>query len=369
MLTIESARVKHAAALHAAEAILAAANNRPLNDQEQAAFDAAMKQAGDLEAAVERLQGPERVNQALATLTAGAARTPGGLILRPAQQSLGSELLASEIGNFLRTTKGTRSGAWRSPSVELMAATLTSDPASGGALVLPQTLPTIVPTVLRPTTVLDLLASGTTNSNAVNSLTETSYVNAAAATAEGAVKPESTLTFAAISDPVRKIAHWLPVTDELLDDEPALGSYIDQRLRAGVNVSLDGELLNGSGVAPHILGILARPGLAPPKPQGAGSPLDAIASQISAIEVATNLTVDGLVFNPADWIKLQTMKTTTNEYLSGSPFVAAPNTLWGRAVATDHGARRGQCPRGVLPDSRNGVFARRPGGRGVRVPC
>lgn len=341
MLNVQSAKTKHAAALQRAEAILAAAGNQPLTDDAQRAFDAAMAEATSLEASVARLEEPDRFHEALNAMVAGAKRTPGGLVLKPATPSLGAELLASEIGKWLRDTKGTRSGTWRSPSVELMAATLTEDPASGGALVQPQVLQPIIPTPLPQTTVLDLLASGNTSSNAINSLVETLFTNAADAVAEGAVKPESTLTFAGVMDPVRKVAHWLPVSDELLEDEPGMQSYVDQRLKAGVRVALDRELLNGSGVAPHIDGILNRDGLAAPVAQGAGGPLDAIAQQIGAIETATNLTVDGIVLNPTDWLMMQLLKDSNGNYLGGSPFTGSPGTLWGRRVAPSTGMAAG----------------------------
>ena len=64
---------------------------------------------------------------------------------------------------------------------------------------------------------------------------ETLFTNAAAPVAEGGLKPESTLTFANKTSRVEKIAHWLPVSDEFLEDEPAMRSYIDSRLRLGVH--------------------------------------------------------------------------------------------------------------------------------------
>jgi HK97 family phage major capsid protein len=59
----------------------------------------------------------------------------------------------------------------------------------------------------------DLFASGVTESNAVTYMKETTFTNAAAPVAEAGTKPESTLIFDAVSDPVQKIAHWLPVTE------------------------------------------------------------------------------------------------------------------------------------------------------------
>ena len=83
---------------------------------------------------------------------------------------------------------------------------------------------------------------------------ETAFTNAANSVAEGAAKPESTITFDLVSDPVRKIAHWLPVSEEALDDLPQLRSYLDSRLALGVRLEVDDQLLNGTVTAPDIIG-------------------------------------------------------------------------------------------------------------------
>ena len=83
---------------------------------------------------------------------------------------------------------------------------------------------------------------------------EKTFTNAAATVLEGAAKPESTLTFEAANAPVRKIAHWLPVTEEMLEDVAQIRSYIDARLRLGVEIEEEDQLLNGTGVAPDLLG-------------------------------------------------------------------------------------------------------------------
>ena len=53
-------------------------------------------------------------------------------------------------------------------------------------------------------------------------MTETTATNAAAAVAEGQAKPQSTLVFGETTEPVRKIATILPVTDEMLEDAPQI---------------------------------------------------------------------------------------------------------------------------------------------------
>src|SRR5262249_3527123 len=141
--------------------------------------------------------------------------------------------------------------------------TLTEDPASGGGLVVPDVQPGIIPLPTRKIVVADLLAPGTTTSNAVTFMEETTFTNAAAPVAEGTAKPESALVFTQKTESVRKLAHWLPVTDEILEDVAQLTSYINQRLRLGVQLAEDDQLLNGNGTAPNLLGLLNRTGLAP----------------------------------------------------------------------------------------------------------
>ena len=181
----------------------------------------------------------------------------------------------------------------------------------------------------------DLVAQGATESNTIDYMQETAFTNTAAPTAEGAAKPESALTFALVSERVQKIAHWIPVTDEMLSDVPALQSYLDTRMRLGVQLSEDLQLLNGDGIAPDLSGFLARAGLAAAIPRGADSDADAIAKQISAIFVATGLQPTGIVLNPTNWLSIQLSKNANGNYISGSGPFTPPQaqTLWGLPVA------------------------------------
>jgi HK97 family phage major capsid protein len=216
----------------------------------------------------------------------------------------------------------------------MFAATVSGDPGSAGDLVVPDFQPGITPSATAPLTVADLFAPATTNSNLITYMKETSFVNAADTVAEGTTKPESGITFDAVSDPVRKIAHWLPVTDEMLEDVPQLRGYIDARLRLGVQLELDDQLLNGTTDAPDIIGIRNRSGLGPDIVKGSDTEADAILKAIAQVETTTGLVVSGIVLNATDWHKIQLTKTTTGDYYGSGPFAApAPLSLWGKPVA------------------------------------
>ena len=316
-----------------------AEDNRLMTAAEVAAIETLTAEG----AAIKKLIAEQSASAAMLAeidrLTSGVSPLPA----RGAAQrlSIGQQLVANaEWQDFIKRQGHRTSSSWRSPTVELYrpefhAATLTEDPASGGALVVPQYLPGILPPTTRPLVVADLLAPGTTDSNAVSYMREKTYTNAAAPVAEGADKPESALIFEAALDAVRKIAHWLPVTEEMLEDVPQIRSYIDARLIIGVQIVEDDQLLNGDGVAPNILGIRTRPGLAAPIVRtGTETNADALLRQALAIFSHAYLMPTGFVLNPADWANTLLTKTTAGEYYTGGPFSPIQGaSLWGLPVA------------------------------------
>jgi HK97 family phage major capsid protein len=143
------------------------------------------------------------------------------------------------------------------------------------------------------------------------------------------------MTFELQNEPVRKVAHWIPISEELLEDAPAVASYIDARMRYGLQRKEDQQLLYGTGVAPQVLGIMARTGLAADVVRGASeNNADAILRQITTIEAATGLPVSGIIMNPLAWGSIISSKTLDGNYLAGGPFgsLTAP-MLWSRPVA------------------------------------
>jgi HK97 family phage major capsid protein len=318
--------------------------SRPESSEERAEIDRLLTEAQTAKQHLTRAQSDEAIGRRVAALgTPGAAPAPGltprdPLIVAPYRAASWGQHFATNasVREFIQAGGHRRTGGWATPVVEIpiVAATLTSDPASGGDLIVPDFRPGIVPGVTYPLTLADLFAPGTTDSNLVTYMREASFTNAADPVAEGTTKPESALTFDAVSDPVRKLAHWLPVTEEMLEDVPQLRSYIDSRLSLGLRLVEEDQLLNGTTTAPDIVGIRNRTGLAPDVVRGSDTVPDAIAKQISAIFNATGFPPDGVVMNPSDWLGVQLLKDDTGAYLGSGPFVApASATIWGLPTA------------------------------------
>lgn len=193
-------------------------------------------------------------------------------------------------------------------------------------------IPRIEPGVGRPLNVIDLFGYGNTSYNSVPFMRETTTTNAAAETAEGSDKPQSTLAFTEVDSPVRTIATTLPITNQLLEDVAACRDYINQRLAYFVRERLDSQVLVGDGSAPNLRGILNVVGVQS-QAKGADPTPDAIGKAMDLCRVNGGYQPDGIVMHPSDWQDIRHLRTANGEYIWGSPADANPPRIWGLPVA------------------------------------
>lgn len=239
-------------------------------------------------------------------------------------------------------------GKWASGLVELKTLLQEGDnlfleggsPGAGAPLVPMDMRPGIQPILFERLTVANLLASGSTNANAINYVVETVADPGSIGTVdEGGTKPEAALEFDNVQEPVRKIASFLPVTDEMLEDAPALRAYINARLTFFVQQEEENQLLNKTGSGNDIDGLLNR---VPGGNQGvtsdaqAANNADNIYAAMSVVRDAF-LEPDGMVVNTDDWQELRLLKDQNDNYIAGSPFsntgAGEPGeTLWNKRV-------------------------------------
>lgn len=220
---------------------------------------------------------------------------------------------------------------------------------SGGNLIVPQRLPGFQDILQRELTLLDLLPMGSTSSNSIEYVKEKTFTNNAATVAEATattgtsgLKPESVLEFEETSVSVRTIAHWIPVTNQMLADAPQIRSIIENRLIYGLNQELEDQILSGDGNAPNMLGILSAGiqtvGLAAGATYGGqATVVDAAFAAMLQVQVTGLARPNGFVFNPIDWAAVRLSREnaatgTLGGYQWGSPSTAGPETLWGRPV-------------------------------------
>ena len=259
-------------------------------------------------------------------------------------QTIGERFVKSEQ---YKAKVGSRTGQWSTGAVEVGGAKATVTTIAS-PIVQPGAVQGPFPILFEARHVRDLLPQGTTDSNVVPVVRETTATNAAAGVAEGAAKPESTLVFTQANEPVKKIATFLPVSDEFYEDTAGMQSYIDSRLSQFVLDAEDGQLLTGAGAGNNVQGIQTRSGIqtgtlaALKTASGAATPTeaDAVYAAITAIRVNAFCEPNGAVFHPTNWMKVRLLKDTALQYFGGGPFTGAygngggiaPNNIWGLNV-------------------------------------
>lgn len=270
---------------------------------------------------------------------------PGGHAKPGKVKSVGEQFIESL--QYKELLKRGFQGNWTSGNVDIKSINLkaltegtSGSPGGGYAFVqTPTVLPGIVDIRLMALTVADLFPGGTTSSPLLRYLVETAIVNAAAATAEGALKPESSLTFDKVDEVLHKITTFLEVTDEMLEDYEQIRSYLDARLELFVKHQEEAQLLNGDGTGANMVGLLNRAGLATSIVKGTSpsvsgdNDMDAIYRQITQIRTTAFLEPDNIVIDPLGWQNIVLTKSSQGVYYAGGPFLDSGNPmLWGKRV-------------------------------------
>ncbi|AFD25820.1 phage major capsid protein [Deinococcus gobiensis] len=176
----------------------------------------------------------------------------------------------------------------------------------------------------------DLFSQGQTSNSSLVFPVRKTLTNAAAMVAELAQKPESDMTFEDKTFPVRKIAHFVKLSDEILADAPAIQSYVDTQLIEGLKDVEDVQLLKGNGVGQNLTGVYT---VAPAynRTTAGDSLIDVYRRAMTQLRLAKH-TPTGLVLNPEDWEKVQLVKGTEGHYIWVNVGTATEPRLWGLPV-------------------------------------
>ncbi len=183
----------------------------------------------------------------------------------------------------------------------------------------------------RRLTVMPTLMMGRANSDAIHYPIENTWTNNAAVTVEGNLKPESDLDFLDVTKNIKTIAHKIKVSKQALADSSFLSSYIDRRMRHGVNQAIesyvisdatDGWVGNSTATTPADT-----------------TDIYGLANKMKYEIIAAEYEPAYFYMNPSDWSTAETTRRATGDdaFIAGTGAVAYVNNgltpmLWGLPV-------------------------------------
>lgn len=207
-------------------------------------------------------------------------------------------------------------------------------------------VPGIIANPNRVFTIRDLLPVGRTSSNLIQYAKENVFTNNAgpqysSPNRENVTKPESGITFTLANAPVVTLAHWIPVSRQVLDDAPQLQSYVNSRLMYGLKLEEEDQLLNGDGTGSNISGLLdSGNNVAYNRAETGDTNIDTLRRAITQAALS-EYPVDAIVMNPEDWEAIELTKASDGQYIMANPSVMAGPQLWGRRIVATNSIAQG----------------------------
>ena len=210
--------------------------DRPMTDAERTEFDALISEATDLKAkherAVQDVSALADLND-LAEIPA-AATAPGAVRGSLGEQFVNSSqykaLMAAYDGKIPESQRIQMSAA----RLDLQAALITDPGLSNPAV-------RVANVSLSVVDLFDAITVITDSPQAVKTFTS-SWTDAAAVVAEGALKPEASLAWTPVDFTLKTVAQHVPVTTQALGHNPTLRSRIDTYLINGIRAKMQAQV-------------------------------------------------------------------------------------------------------------------------------
>jgi HK97 family phage major capsid protein len=226
---------------------------------------------------------------------------------------------------------------------------------SGGAYVITDRQAFVEPGVWRrPLVIRDLVRVLTTGSDTVDYVRIGTPTNNAAIVPEAtsttddlALKPESAIATAVVTETVKTIAHFIPVTRRALADAPQVRDLIDDFLRYGLDEELEDQMVTGDGVGENFTGILNTAGT-----QTQAFDTDLLTTTRKArtlVRLNARRMPNAYGFHPLDWQAIDLLQDNEARYFFGGPSVMGTPRLWGLPVVEAEAITQGT---GIVADWR-----------------
>lgn len=218
---------------------------------------------------------------------------------------------------------------------------------TSAGIVAPNYDPVIQPGIRQELRIRDLLTTVPVSGQNYTYFKENLHTRGAAPVAEGGLKPTSNVTFTTQTDRVKKIAVWMPVTDEALDDVPQLMAYLQELLRYDLKLEEERQILKGDGTGENLNGLMTQATVYDANLTKAGdTAIDLVRRAIYQVRKQSMLSADGIVMTELDWMNIELQKDGENRYLFANLQGLVTPVLWGRPVVTSDSVDEGDVDTG-----------------------
>jgi len=155
-----------------------------------------------------------------------------------------------------------------------------------------------------------LLPIGTINQGLFTFPYESGGEGAPAAQTQGSSKAQVDFDITMKDAAAQYIAGYVRISRQMLDDIPAMTSFLQSRLLEKYLVAEDAQLLSGNGTAPNLQGIT---GVATAATGAATVDVEQLVQAIAQLETS-DYSATGILVNPTDWAAIMNTKNTNSAY-------------------------------------------------------
>jgi len=242
--------------------------------------------------------------------------------------------------------KGLTEGNYNSAKFEIKAAgDMSISGNTTGDVAEIQRIAGIKADALRADHIRSLIPQGTTDAQTISYVKEANAEDGAAVVAEGTTLAQSDIDLVESTVKLEKIGTYMRITEELINDVPALTSFLSARVPERILAAEDNQILNGSGTSPNLDGLFTD-GTAFAEGDFAdtvesANEYDCLIAGLNQLHLA-NYKANIILLNPTDLHKIVLLKSTANEYLKNQIYQGLQPSIAGVPIVTNTAVTAGK---------------------------
>ena len=201
---------------------------------------------------------------------------------------------------------------------------------------------------LRSEHIRSLLPTGSTNAQTISFVKEANPEDGAAAVSEGSTLAQSDIDLTETTVKLEKIGTYLRITEEMMNDIPALTSFLSARIPQRILAAEDNEILNGDGTTPNLDGLFTDGTAFTTGSGGAfyqsvesANEYDVLIAALNQLQLS-NYKANVIMLNPTDLHKIVLLKSTANEYLKNQIYQGLQPSIAGVPIVTNTAVTAGK---------------------------